>query len=133
MNFLKLLSQEIYASCADQLFGNQKPVQNTGNLNVKSNRWLYRRDLTLWKTVDRCYGYGYYVKDGILMRDGLTGAMPINEPGIILPGTPAAFLACQDLEGVQLLNRPETPLLPEGYKGFSVPEDLIQALLAELK
>ena len=122
-NFSKLLNEEIRANCEDQLFSGQSPVNNSSNLDAANNRWLYRRDLTLWTDSHTCYGFGYFVKGGRLMADSLHGPQPVTEGGVILPGSPGAFLACQDFSRVNLLDRPETPRLPEGYQGFQVAED----------
>lgn len=122
-NFSELLNEEIRANCEDQLYKGQSPVQNGPNLDVANNRWLYRRDLTLWTDNHTCYGFGYFVKDGQLMADSLYGPQPVVEDGVILPGSPGAFLACQDFSRVNLLDRPETPRLPENYQGFQVAED----------
>lgn len=122
-NFSELLNKEIRANCKDQLYKGQSPVRNAPNLDVANNRWLYHRDLTLWTDSHTCYGFGYFVKDGQLMADSLYGPQPVVEDGVILPGSPGAFLACQDFSRVNLLDRPETPRLPEGYQGFQVAED----------
>lgn len=122
-NFSELLNKEIRANCEDQLYKGQSPVRNAPNLDVANNRWLYRRDLTLWTDNHTCYGFGYFVKDGQLMTDSLYGPQPVTEDGVILPGSPGAFLACQDFSKINLLDRPETPQLPKDYQGFQVAED----------
>lgn len=125
--FFDNLSRELYESCARDLPYNAKGVIWNGSpIDLKTHSWLTERgSLSLWQSENKCLGTGLFMtQDGLLCAFQFGKIVVVSGHGKILPETPSTFLATRTkLSNVLLLEKPQSPGLPDGYAGLPVPEE----------
>lgn len=124
--FFEKLCKEIFHSCMNQLpprctpLVYDKPIQNPPE-------WVKRGTLSLWDNDFKCIRSSVYLReDGYLWESGgvFPQRMDLCNRWVVLPATPSTFLAEQvGLKSTKLVDIPESPKLPSGYQGLTIPDN----------